>query len=387
MKIKGLFLLITALSLIPGLPSSARGAEKPEPAVRIGVYLPMTGPLAAQGQAEYAGIEIAHKMRPTVLGRNVELFLVDTAREGVGTDGAVTRLIKEEKVHALIGEPVGTDTLAGITIAEKFEKPIVVPASSHPSATQEKRYTFRVGLTNSLQGEIAARYASLKLKARKAAIIMGIDQNCSTDLATIFMKHFAAMGRKVVSIAYCRTGDTVFTTQLSSTVTAKPDVLYLPLSYPQVSLICRQSVGMGLNAHIISSRNTHTPELIKEGGEAVEGVILPDDFDRKGFLTDIAAAYIDRYEKETGGQAGRFDVLGADAYLLLMDAFQRADSTAGSKVRQALATTKEFEGISGIMDMDQEGNAIKSILILQIKKGDFQYLESLSPRKEMEQQP
>ncbi|MDD5723890.1 MAG: ABC transporter substrate-binding protein [Syntrophales bacterium] len=373
-------LLILVLLLVTGSPLSAPAGDKPG-TVRIGVYLPMTGPMEARGQAEYAGILVAHKMKPSVLGTKIDLFLEDTAAENIGTAKAATRLIKEYKVHALIGEPSGDDPLGGISLAERAEKPTVIPSTQFP-AIQDKQYAFHVGLTNALQGEAAAQYAYAHLKTGKAAILMDIEKDYSIDLANIFTKSFTGAGGKIVTIAYCQTWDSDFTTQLSSIMAEKAGVLYLPVSPPDVARICRQAVDMGINIHIISSNNANTPELITAGGKYVEGVILTGDFVKEDAPVDVAKTYFEAYEKETGTRAGQFDVLGADAYLLLIDAIERARSTTGSKMREALATTKEFKGISGVMGMDKEGNAVKGAVMLKIEGDKFRYLETLPPVKE-----
>lgn len=377
MKLKRVFLLITALSLIPGLSPSTFGAEQSEP-VRVGVYLPMTGPLAAQGQAEYTGIEIAHGIRPTVLGREVELILVDTAQGGTSGTEAATRLINEKKVHALIGEPLGRDAFGGLSIAENAGKPTVIPVTPS-TGKQGRRYAFHIGLSSALQAEAAARFASSHLKTKQAALLMNIERDHSIDLADIFMRTLTQTGGRVVVVAYCRTGDRNFSTQLSSIMAAKPDVLYLPLPYPEVVRICRQSGDMGINIPVISSAGTHTPEFIPAGGNSVEGVMVTSDFSKEVVSSDIATAYLDAHEKETGTPAVRLNVLGADAYLLLIDAIERTRSTAGTKIRQALAATKRFDGISGAMDMDKGGNAVKDVVILQVKGEEFRYLITLSP--------
>ncbi|MBW2595538.1 MAG: ABC transporter substrate-binding protein [Deltaproteobacteria bacterium] len=372
---KSLIIILVSL-LISGISSSICAAEKPG-VIRIGVYLPMTGPMASQGQTEYAGIRIANSIKPEALGRKVELFLVDTAAEDTGTAGATIQLIKENKVCAIIGEISGSDPLGGITIAGKKGTPTVIPAYTESMATKGRRYAFRVCLTDSLQGEAAARYACSNLKARKAAVLMTIDRDHSIELANIFAKNFTRMGGNIVAIAYCQTEDRDFTTQLSSIIAAKPDVLYLPDSYSTVALICRQSVDMGVNTHILSSSNVHVSEFISTGGEYVEGVTFTGDFDGRSAPADIVRLYIDAYEEETGSKTGRFDVLGADAYFLLIDALERAQSTAGPNIRKALADTKGFSGISGVMNMDKDGNVVKEVGMMHVKDGGFQYLETL----------
>ena len=375
MDFKKSLIIILVLFLISGISFSTHAAGKPD-VIRIGVYLPMTGPMASQGQTEYTGIRIANSIKPEVLGKKVELFLIDTAAENTGTAGAAIRLIKENKVCAIIGEISGSDPLGGISIAEKEKKPTIIPAYTKSMATKGRRYAFRGCLTNSLQGEAAARYACSNLKAGNAAVLMTIDRDYSIELANIFVKNFTRMGGRTVAIAYCQTEDRDFITQLSSIMAANPDVLYLPNSYSTVALVCRQSVDMGVNTHILTSSNVHVPEFIGIGGEYVEGVTFTGDFDRKSAPADITRLYIDAYEKETGVQAGRFDVLAADAYFLLIDAIERAQSTAGSNIRKALADTKGFRGISGVMDMDKDGNVMKEAVMLRVKDGGFQYLET-----------
>ncbi len=375
------FLLILSLLLITVIPSFARGEETPGP-IRIGVYLPMTGPLAPRGQAEYAGIEIAHRMYPSVLGREVELLLVDTAPEDAETADTVTHLIDDTTVCALIGEPVGKNALSGTVAAERSGKPTIIPTFPHFSPAKGKRYLFPIGLTDPLEVKTVARYASERLKTKKAAILMDINRDTSMNRANIFMKHFRGIGERVVAIAYCQTGDTVFATQLSYIITTKPDILYLPLSPPEITLVCGQTAEMGLNVPMITSSNLHVPALIEAGGNALEGVMLPGVFDRAipaADQNDLTAAYIDRYEKETGGEAGHFDVLGGDAYLLLIDAIRRADSIAGPQIRKALATTTDFRGISGRIAVNEEGDVLRDIILLKVQEEKFQYLETVSP--------
>lgn len=373
-----LLILILSLAVVP--PLTALAADKPG-TVRIGVYLPMTGPMAARGQAEYAGIRVAHAMRPMVLDTGVELFLADTAAGNIGTAGAAGRLIKEHKVHALIGEPLGDDPQGGISLTEGARKPTVIP-SMPPPVTDDRKYTFYIGLTSAFQGEAAARYASSRLQAKKAALLMNIEREDSIALSNSFMERFMELGGQMGVIAYCRTGDGDFTTQLSSIMAAKVDVLYLSVSYPDAVRICRQSAEMGISAHIVSSDTVHLPRFIDDGGKHVEGVIVTSDFGRENPSGDRAAEYITAYEQKTGMRAGRFDTLGADAYFLLLDAIEKARSTAGSKMRQALARTREFRGISGAMDMGRGGTAVKGAVILQVKGGEFRYVETLPPGKE-----
>jgi branched-chain amino acid transport system substrate-binding protein len=137
--------------------------------VRIGVYLPMTGGVASFGQMEWAGIQTANAMKPTVLGKKVELFLVDTRSDKIEAANAVSRLIERNKVSAIIGEAISGNTLAGGPIAEKARVPMVSPTATNPLVTQGKKYVFRVCFLDTFQGEAAAKFAFTNFKARRAA--------------------------------------------------------------------------------------------------------------------------------------------------------------------------------------------------------------------------
>ena len=367
---------LVALSLVLCLSEPVLAAKG---TVRIGVYLPMTGPAANYGQMEWAGIQTANKLMPKVLSTEVELFLVDTKSDKIEAANAVAGLIKKNRVHAIIGEATSDNTLAGGSIADKAKKPMVSPTATNSLVTQNKKYVFRVCFTDPFQGKMAAKYAYDKLGARKAAILVDIAQDYSVGLTNVFAKTFIKHGGKVVSMAYCQTLDRDFTVQISSIIAAKPDVLYMPNNYTEVALACKQAVKLGLNVPIISTDRAQTKELIKIGGKDVEGIIFTGQFAREAAVTNIAKKYIETYEKDTGKEASAFDALGADAYFVLMDAIKRAKSVKGKNIRNALASTKNFKAVSGIINIGEDGNAIKSLALVHVKDGTFRYLAMYHP--------
>jgi branched-chain amino acid transport system substrate-binding protein len=371
-----LFICLVALSLVFCFAGPTFAAKD---TVKIGVYLPMTGPVAAYGQMEWAGVQTANKLMPKVLGKKVELFLVDTKSDKIEAANAVDRLIKKNKVHAIIGEAISGNTLAGGPIADKAKKPMVSPTATNPLVTQNKKYVFRVCFIDPFQGEAAAKYAYDTLGAKKAAILVDIAQDYCVGLANFFAKSFIKKGGKIVATAYCQTLDQDFTAQISAIMAAKPDVLYMPNYYTEVALACKQAVELGLNVPIFSADGAQAPELITIGGKDVEGIIFIGHFAREAAATDLAKKYIETYEKDTGKEASAFDALGADAYFVLMDAINRAKSVKGDKIREALASTKNFKAVSGIINIGEDGNAVKSAVLQHVKDGKFAYMATLNP--------
>jgi len=347
--------------------------------IRIGIFLPMTGGVAAYGQMEWAGIKIAREMMPTVLGRNVELFLVDEKSDRIEAANAVDRLISKNKVHAIIGSATSSNTMAGAAIAEKAGIPLVSPTATDPRLTQNKKYIFRVCFIDTFQGEMAAKYAFDKLKARTAALLIDVAQDACVALGNEFKKNFTKKGGKIVQATQCQSGDQDFTAQLAAIKAAKPDVLYLPNYYTEDALICKQAAEVGLKTTIMSSDGAQAPELISIGGKAVEGFILTGHFEKNAVTSKIGKDFLRRYVKGTGSEVGSYEALGADAYFILLHAMERAKSTSGPSIRAALASTKSFEGVSGKMRLGEDGNAVKGLVLLQVKGGKFTYLGTINP--------
>lgn len=347
--------------------------------VKIGVYLPITGQVAAYGQMGWSGITAANKMEPRVLGRPVELKLVDTKSDKVEAANSVARLVEKEKVSAIIGEMISGNTIAGSDHAERSGIPMVAPAATNPIVTQQKKYIFRVCFIDPDQGRIAAMLAREKLKAKTAALIYDISQDYCVGLATFFKKEFTKLGGKIVSETKFKTGDRDFTPQLSSMKAAKPDIIYAPIYYTECALIARQAREMDLNVPILSGDGAQAPELIQLGGKAVENVYFTAHFHKDMIDTERGKKFLSLFEKETGKKLDAFSGMAADAYFIILDAIKRAGSTDSKKIRDALASTKDFQGVTGKITLQPDGNAIKAMVVNKVKDGKFVYVTTVNP--------
>ena len=349
-----------------------------EPVV-IGAYIPMTGGVAAYGQMGWSGIQVAKRVEPEVLGRPVDLRLVDTKSDKVDAANAVFRLIDKEKAVAIIGEMISGNTIAGSDHAERMEIPMVSPTATNPIVTQNKKYIFRVCFTDPEQGQVAAKLAREQLKAGTAAMIYDISKDYCVALAKFFREEFTKAGGRIVAEAKFKSGDRDFTPQLSSIKSAKPDIIYAPIYYTECALIAKQALEMGLRAPILTGDGAHAPELLQLGGKAVEGVYFTGHFHKEMISTDRGKKFMELYEKETGKQLDAFSAMGADAYFILLDAIKRAGSAQSKKIREALASTKDFEGVTGKISLKPDGNAIKPMVINKVKDGKFVYVTTINP--------
>jgi branched-chain amino acid transport system substrate-binding protein len=347
--------------------------------IKIGAYLPMTGAVAAYGQDAWSGLQIAKEMKPRVLGKNVELVLVDTKSDKIESANAVSRLIEKEKVIAIIGEMISGDTLAGGPIAEKAKIPMISPTATNPLVTQGKKYVFRVCFIDPIQGEIAAKYAFDTLKAKRAALIVDKSQDYCVGLGKFFKDNFTKLGGQIVAETFCVTEDKDFSAQLSTIKPSKPEVIYAPNYYSPVALFTKQARELGVKAPVLSGDGAQADELIQIGGKEVEGVAFTGHFHPQAATTRLAKDFLPRFEKKYKAEPNAFHALGADAYFVLLDAISRAKSNRGEAIRAALAQTKDFAAVSGKLSIGEDGNAVKPMVINVVKDGKFVYLTTVNP--------
>ena len=368
------FALLLALVVFQSLTAAAQ-----EP-INLGVLLPMTGSVAAFGQMEWLGIQTAHQMTDMVLGRKVKLVLEDSKSDQTEAADAVERLIREHKVSGIIGGTTSAEALAGGSIAEKYGIPMISPSATNLLVTRDKKYVFRACFDDSFQSQAAARQARIAMGAGTAAVIVDIAQaDYSVGLGNLFLKAFREMGGKVLLTAYIQTGDRDFRSQLSEVQAANPDIIYAPNYYTEDALLAKQIRELGIKAPILMADGAQVPELIRDGGKAVEGVYLTSHFSLEAVNTNLGQRFVAKFKKKYERDADGFGALGADAYFILTGAIGRAKSTEGSKIRTALTEMKNYQGVTGAIKIEEDGKTIKRLVINRVQNGRFTYVTTVNP--------
>ncbi len=356
--------------------------------IKIGVVLPMTGGISAFGKMTWEGIEIAHKMMPTVAGNDIKLVLLDNRSDKTEAANAVARAIDKEKVAAVLGEVASSHSLAGGAVAEEKHTPMLSSASTNPLVTQGKKYVSRVCFIDPFQGGAAAVFAYKKLGAKTAVVFTDIQQDYSVGLTNYFMKAFRKLGGRAQPVFY-NTGDQDFTAQISTALAFKPDIIVITGYYPEAALISRQARQLGYKGYIMGGDGLEAPELISIGGKAVEGVYLTTHFHAKAAATPMTKKFVEMYEKKYNKEPSALAALGFDDYLIMVNAMERVLKANPDLVndlqafRDAVAkeirNTKDFEGATGKITIDKNGNAIKSVIVDVVKNGKFDFAGIVNP--------
>jgi len=379
---KGVFFGVAALVAVVALVLSG-GQAFAEDEIRIGVYLPLTGQNAFGGQLELDGVRMAHEEVPEVLGKKVELFVVDNKSDKVEAANAVKRLISREKVHAIIGTYGSSLAMAGGEVAEKAGIPMVGTSCTNPLVTIGKKYIFRVCFIDPYQGAGAATYAINELGAQKAALLIDVANDYAVGLAGFFERSFEKMGGEIVAKLRYNSGDQDFTAQLTEIISKEPDVLFIPAYFAEGAIIMKQAQELGAEFQIMGGDAMDNPKIVEIGGDAVEGFVhttFPYDPSMED-MNPTAQKFTENWRASHPDQDPNVNAaLGYDAYMILIDAIKRAGSTDPEAITKALAETKGFEGVTGMTTINETHDAEKPVGIVMIKGGTKQYIATIEPQ-------
>ena len=353
--------------------------------IKIGVFEPVTGANAGGAKWEIEGIKLANKLYPEVLGKKVELVIVDNKSDKVEAANAASRLVDKENVNAVIGSYGSSLSIAGGEIFKNAKIPAVGASCTNPMVTLDNEYYSRVCFIDPFQGTVMANYAFGKLNAKKVAIVQEVSNDYAVGLAKFFTDSFKKLtgdDKSIVAVANYNTGDTDFSAQLTNIKELNPDVIFAPGNFTESAALTKQARELGITAPIIGGDTWETQEFIDIGGKAVEGAIFSTFFDAAKPATSETEKFIAEFKKAfPDKEPAGVSALGYDAYLLIIDAIKRANSADPEKIKEAINQTKDFMGASGIVTLDENRNAIKSAVIKQVKNGKFEYLDTVNPTK------
>lgn len=381
--ILGSLAAIAALS-VSGILAGAGVAPAEEP-IKIGHYGSMTGSEATFGQSTDRGIRMAIEevnAKGGVKGRKLELITYDTKGDSGEAGKAVTRLITSDKVTAVLGEVASSLSIAGGAVCQQYGVPMISPSSTNARVTVGKDFVFRVCFTDDFQAFALAKFARENLGKTKAAILYDQKQAYSKGLRDEFTKAFKKMGGEIVDDQAYSGGDQDFSAQLSNIRSKNAEVLFVPGYYTDGAAIAIQARKLGMKLPLLGGDGWDSEQLGKIAGDAIVGSFYsnhsaPDQPDMADFVTKYKAQFAGATPDALGG-------LGYDAAMLLVDAMNRAKSLGGKDLRDAIAATSGFPGVTGAITMDKNRNATKSAVIVELVKNDKnevlpKYVASVAP--------
>jgi branched-chain amino acid transport system substrate-binding protein len=379
-------LCATALSLSVGCKKkqpdgSVAGTAGGGSEIVIGHYASMTGSTAHFGQDTDRGIRLAFEeanAKGGVLGKQLRVVTLDTRGDSAEAASAVTRLIDVEKVTAVLGEVASSLSLAGGRVAQRRKIPMISPTSTNPKVTEVGDYVFRVCFIDPFQGKVMATFARQNLKLSKVAILKDVKNDYSIGLADAFQKSFTALGGTIVVEQSYSQGDTDFSAQVTAIRGTAAQAIFVPGYYSEVGSIARTAERLGLKVPLLGGDGWDSPDLFKIGGDAINGSYFSDHF-APDLATEQAKQFVAKFTAKYGVAPSGLGALGYEAAEVLVDAIRRAGKNEPSAIRDAIAQTKDFEGVTGKITMDAQRNPQKSAVVLKVEGGKAKFETSIAP--------
>lgn len=375
---KSKFLLLPVIAALASAVIGCKSAN--EDTINIGEVAALTGGTATFGQSSHNGTQMAVdeiNAAGGLLGKQVKLYTEDDQSKQGEAGIVAKKLISRSNVIALLGEVASGRSLEMGPIAQAAGVPMISPASTNPKVTEAGDHVFRICFIDPFQGTVMSKFA-LSKGWKKVAILTDSKQDYSVGLTEFFKKHFAANGGTIVGEQSYGSGDKDFKAQITAIKSGAPDAIFASGYYNEVALIAVQAKELGLTVPLLGGDGWDSPSLLEVGGKAMEGCFFSNHFSNEDQSPAIQD-FVKKYEAKHGAKPDAMAALGYDSAKILFDSIKRAASTDGKALRDAIAATKDYPGITGMITLDENRNANKPAVILTIKGGKVVYTETIAP--------
>jgi len=369
-------------------------SPKESETIKIGINAPLTGDIPKVGEgtkfAAQMWLEDVNAAGGIEVGGQkykVELIIEDNESKAESAVKANTKLITEEDVLAIVGPQSSKQAIPAGGKANELGTPMISPWSTNPDTTKDRPYVFRGCFLDPFQGPVVANFIKNEFGFKKAAVLYDVASDYPKGLAEFFKAAWEKQNGPGSVVAYesFTTKDADFSSQLTKINNSGAEVLFTPQYYNEVALIVQQAHQLGWNKPIVGSDSWGSAETVKLCGKDCYGLFFSTHYAAAG-AKGATKTFIDRYEKEHGYVPDDVAALTWDAVRIVQKAIEGAGVLTGDinkdrkAVRDAMASIKDFDGITGGMTFTENGDPIKCAVIVRISDaGEFEFYKSVCP--------
>jgi branched-chain amino acid transport system substrate-binding protein len=374
--------------LVGAMLAGCGGQQQSANEIRIGGNLELTGGNATFGASAANGAKLAVKevnAKGGVLGKQLVFVTADNKSEASEAANASTKLITKDKVVAIVAPIASSNVIASAQVSMDNKVLAISPTASNPKVTVDpatgkvRDYLFRASFIDPFQGTVMANFASQNLKAKTAAIYIDNSSDYSKGLAQFYKETFVKNGGTIVVEEAYLQKDQDFKSTLTKIKAKNPDVIFVPGYYEEVGKIVKQGRELGITVPFLGGDGWDSAKLSEiAGAQALNNTFFGNHYsadDESKAVKDFVAAYT----KEYGQTPDAFAALSYDATMMIVDAIKRANSTDTAKIKDAMAASKDFQGVSGSITLNQTHDAVKSAVIIEMKDGKQTFKAKVNP--------
>ncbi|MBY0452349.1 MAG: ABC transporter substrate-binding protein [Bdellovibrionaceae bacterium] len=347
----------------------------------VGSYSPNTGATATFGVFQMRGIEMAVEEingAGGINGKKIKLINYDNKSDNDETLAVVNRLISQDKVVAILGEATSGRSKIGAQVAQQNKIPMLTSSATNPEVTKVGNYIFRACFIDPFQGKVMAKFMVDNLKMKKAAVLRDIKEDYSVGLSDIFTAKLKEAGGEVVKDISYQSGDIDFKSQLTAIKAANPEAIFVPGYYNEVALIAKQLKELGMNQVLLGGDGWSSPKLFEIAKEAINGNYFSNHYTTES--TDPkTVAFVKKFKDRYHEDADVMAALAYDSVYVLAEAIKNTKEPTAENIRNELAKIKDFAGVTGKMSMDENRDAVKSAVVVQVQGNNYKYITTVNP--------
>lgn len=360
-----------------GNSGSASGTEIGK-TLKIGFNFEETGDVASYGTAEQKGAKLAVdeiNKAGGVDGKQIEVTDKDNKSELSEASTVSTNLVTQAKVNTIIGPATSGGTGAAITNAAKASVPLVTPSGTQDDLTKGQDYLFRATFIDSFQGKILSKYVTDNLKAKKVVLYYDNSSDYAKGMAKAFQEEYKG---EIVATETFASKDTDFQAALTKFKGKDFDALVVPGYYTEAGKIVNQARGIGIDKPIVGGDGFNSEEFISQATPAAAtNVYYVSGYSTSGDMTAKAKKFLEAYKAKYNEEPSMFSALAYDSVYMVAEASKGAKNSVD--IKENLAKLKDFEGVTGSITMDKNHNPVKSALMIGLKDGKVDTVETVKP--------
>ena len=372
--------VVVALLVAVGIYAATRDKGLPDE-IKIGANFELTGGSATYGSEELNGLQLAidEANASGDIKSKIVIVKADNKSDGAEATNQARKLIEQDKVVAIVGPATSGLTKAAAPVAQENKIPLITPSGTAVDVTAVGDYIFRACFLDSTQGQVMGEYAYNKLNSRNAAILYA-KNDYGEGLTKYFKEQYTALGGKIVAEEAFQDGDQDFKSQLTKIKATKPDLIYVPGYYNEQAYIAKQARGMGITVPLTGGDGWDSLKILNEtaGAANINNIFYTNHYSPSD-PDPAVQAFVSKYKETYGAEPTAFAVLGYESGRILVNAIKNADSADSTKIRDAIAETKDFKALAASISFDADRNPIKSLVIVQLTNGQQSVKETVTP--------
>jgi len=345
--------------------------------IRIGFHAPLTGFAASDGKSARNGAELAVEQinaKGGVNGRKIELVIQDDQAKADQAVPLANKFLGDGLKIVISGSYSGP-TRAAAGVFQQAKVPYISAYAIHPDITRAGDYVFRTSFMGEVQGKAAAKLIGGILKKKKVTLLT-LNNDFGQSLSAGFKSVAGTFDVQIASEYTYAMGDRQFGSIVASVKKDAPDLLYVSGYFFNGGPLVAQLRAGGITTPIVGTEGFDTHNFIAIAKEAAEGVMITTSLDRDS-KAPATRQFIDEYEKKFNAGADMVAASTHTAVHVAVAALAKAGADDATKIRDAVAATKDFEVASGRISFNALGEIYKAAQVQVIKGGKFHHFATI----------